>query len=82
MQMIKFDLNDLVFFSGASLNATTPTGRTALHVASAQGQSKIVDVLLESGKCCFFQNIFLSFFHWIILEYIFLCDRLNDIFGS
>jgi len=31
------------------LSATTHAGRTALHVASAQGQSQIVDILLESG---------------------------------
>lgn len=53
MNIFNWNANDIffIFLTGASLSATTPAGRTALHVASAQGQSKIVDVLLESGMC-------------------------------
>ena len=32
------------------MNACTPHGRTALHIASAQGHGHIVDLLLEKGE--------------------------------
>ena len=36
--------------TGANVNASTPLGRTPLHVASSQGHGHIVDLLLEHGK--------------------------------
>ena len=36
--------------TGADVNASTPHGRSALHIASAQGHGHIVDLLLEKGK--------------------------------
>lgn len=37
------------YLSGADVNASTPLGRTPLHVAASQGHGHIVDLLLEKG---------------------------------
>lgn len=39
----------LLVGSGADINARSPNGRTALHIASSQGHGHIVDLLLEKG---------------------------------
>lgn len=38
-----------LYLSGADVNASTPLGRTPLHVAASQGHGHIVDLLLEKG---------------------------------
>lgn len=39
-----------LLLTGTDLNACTPCGRTALHVAASQGHGNIVDILLEKGN--------------------------------
>ncbi|XP_041375849.1 LOW QUALITY PROTEIN: uncharacterized protein LOC121388539 [Gigantopelta aegis] len=39
----------LIDEAGADVNATTPMGRTALHLASSRGKGDIIDLLLEKG---------------------------------
>lgn len=42
----------IVFFVctvGANVSSATKYGRTALHVAAANGQLKVIDILLESN---------------------------------
>ena len=37
-------------FLGVDVNAASPLGRTALHVAAAAGHGTIIDTLLEHGE--------------------------------
>ncbi|CAH1269021.1 ANKRD60 [Branchiostoma lanceolatum] len=43
------DLMHSLMDKGADVNATTPSGRTALHAAAARGRGECVDILLEKG---------------------------------
>ncbi|XP_078607987.1 uncharacterized protein LOC144879953 [Branchiostoma floridae x Branchiostoma japonicum] len=43
------DLMHSLMEEGADVNATTPSGRTALHAAAARGRGECVDILLEKG---------------------------------
>ena len=44
----KRQLMDSLITEGANVNWTTAMGRTALHAAAAQGQTRCIDLLLES----------------------------------
>ena len=45
-----FNITFVLLTAGADVNATTPMGRSALHLASSRGKGAIIDVLLEKGN--------------------------------
>ena len=48
---------------GAEVNRTTPTGKTPLHLASAQGHGELVNMLLQHGRYFIF-----IYYHSVVLE--------------
>ena len=43
-------VTNTVSTAGANVNASTPQGRTVLHVAASQGHGNVIDFLLEKGR--------------------------------